>query len=71
MMSMEEYYEGIAMTSMNYDTLDMTQAYFLKLNDDKRAGSKTGRYCTSDCTAHTLTVTSDIDQMVHIGAHIW
>lgn len=70
-MSLEEYYEGVAITQMNYDTYDMTQGYYLKLDDDKKAGSKTGNYCRRNCTHHSLTVTSDVDQMVHIGGHIW
>ena len=56
---------------MNYDTYDMTQGYYLMLNDEGEISNETGTYCRKDCTHHTLTVTSDVDQMVHIGGHIW
>jgi hypothetical protein len=32
-MSMDEYFDGFEITSMNYDTSDMHQDYFLMLND--------------------------------------
>ena len=32
-MSMDEYYDGFALTSMNYDTSNMHQDYFLMIND--------------------------------------
>ena len=72
-MSMDEYYDGFALTSMNYDTSNMHQDYFLML-DDQSEKKASGNYCRqNDCTSHTLTVknTFSEDQLVHIGAHIW
>lgn len=72
-MSMDEYYEGFALTSMNYDTSDMHQDYFLMI-DDKQEKRGKGQYCShGDCTSHTLTITNEHSeaQFVHIGAHIW
>jgi hypothetical protein len=39
-MSMDEYYEGFALTSMNYDTSDMHQDYFLMLDDKEEKKGK-------------------------------
>ena len=61
-MSMEEYFEGFANTSMNYDTSSMHQDYFLML-DDKQEMQASGEHCTSrSCTAHTLTVTNNFSE---------
>ena len=70
-MGYDEYYDGVTLTTMNYDTYDWTLNYFLMLGDDKEANDGDGQYCRQDCTGHSLTVTSEVDQYVHIGAHIW
>ena len=60
-MDWEEYYTGVTMTSMNYDTFDWTLDYFLMRNDQKEAGSEVGQYCVKECTSHKLTVKSEVD----------
>ena len=58
-MSMDEYYDGFALTSMNYDTSDMHQDYFLMIDDKEEKNGK-GQYCShNDCTSHTLTITNE------------
>jgi hypothetical protein len=58
-MSYDEYYSGFSLTSINLDTSDMHQDYFLMF-DDRTTKTQKGRYCSlSGCTKHTLTVTND------------
>jgi hypothetical protein len=58
-MSYDEYWQGFSLTSVNYDTSDMHQDYFLMF-DDPSTRTGRGRYCSHDnCTSHTLTVTNE------------
>lgn len=70
--SYDEYLEHFGSTSVNYDTTGWHQGYFLMFDDPQEKRGR-GRYCTDDCTYHTLTVTNmhSDGQFVHIGSHVW
>lgn len=72
-MSIKDYKKQFEETYHNYDVSDWESAYFLKFNDDTQAqnpGDNTN-WCGRECTKHTLTLTSAVDQDVWITGHTW
>ena len=63
-------------TTINYDTAGMSNAYFLRLDDDG-SGSEECRWVADEgsdpakCRRHVLTIKSDIEQKVFWSAQQW
>ena len=73
-MSFDDYFEQFQWTQVNFDTANMGESHFLMLDDPAPAngnGASWATWCGADCTKHTLTVTSDVDQTVYLTAHTW
>lgn len=73
-MTLEQYYDQVHSTTLNYNTGDWHHSYYLALDDD-RTGSEVGdwNWCGSSCTRYTVLVTntSGADNTIHVGAHTW
>ena len=69
-MRLEDFFAVLDATFINYDTSEWFPSYFLMLDDP---AYKTGRdrNCGSSCTRHKLTVTSQVDQYIWVGAHTY
>ena len=68
--SIEDFFANLESTFINYDTTSWYQGYFLML-DDPAVKNGRDRNCGSQCTRHSLTVISDADQYMWIGAHTY
>ena len=73
-MTMEQFFDQIYYTSINYDTESWHHAYFLALDDDGQ-GSSRGlfNWCGETCTRYIVTVknTSTLPNRVHVSANTW
>ena len=73
-MSLQDYYDQVEETYVNFDVTDWYSDHFLKLNDDTAAENPGAFWwCGEECTRHTITVTNDaeVTQNVYITAHTW
>ena len=68
--SIEDFFANLESTFINYDTTEWYPGYFLMLNDPAKKNGR-DRNCGSQCTRHSLTVISDVDQYIWIGAHTY
>ena len=72
--TMEQFFDQIYYTSVNYDTEGWHHAHFLALDDDG-AGSSRGlfHWCGETCTRYIVTVKnkSNVPNKVHVSANTW
>lgn len=71
-MTVEDYTMLFSHTMFSFDTTGWYNASFLKLDDNSQAenpGVKSN--CGPECTNHSLTLTSAVDQTVYLTAHTW
>jgi len=69
-MQLEDYHAQVSTTFINYDTTNWGYDYFLKLNDTSSSPGQWS-WCGAECTRHVVTLTSEVDQQVHISGHVW
>ena len=72
--SKDDYASQFSETFINYDTEGWQSASFVMLGDDGSKKASGGIYygwCGDDCYHHDLTITSDVDQTIHVNAHRW
>ena len=69
-MAVEDFATQFEETHINYNTAGMSNASFVRLNDDK-TGAVDCATKSAKCGRHTLTLKSDIDQTVWLTAHTW
>ena len=73
-MSLDQYYDQVKKSTMNFDTSNWKHDYFLKLNDNGRSGVRgSWDWCGQKCRRYTARVknTSFRTNKVWVGAHTW
>ena len=68
--SIEDFYESLESTFINYDTSEWSHGYFLMLDDPAPRNGR-DRNCGYRCTRHKVVITSEVDQIVWVGAHTY
>ena len=69
--SIEDYLQYLAYTTISYDVQDAYQEYFLVLNDTYVNEADDQIPCGENCTHHLFYVQSEIEQEILISAHSW
>ena len=72
-MALEDYHSQAAYTMVAKDVTDWFKADFLKLNDTTGGNNSAAAswWCGAECTVHSFTLTSAVDQEVWVTAHTW
>ena len=68
--TIEDYLTQGHATVVSYDTTGWFSDHFLMLNDPQESPGSWS-WCGITCTRHTLTVTSEVDQIVFLTANLW
>ena len=69
-MPLDLFYTTFTYTHFTHDTTGWSSDYFLMLNDTTTPNGEF-YYCGAECTRHTVTISSDIEQTVYVTAHTW
>ena len=68
--SIEDLYESLESTFINYDTTEWHLGSFMMLDDPAEKNGR-DRNCGYRCTRHKVIITSEVDQTVWVGAHTY
>ena len=69
-MDIDTYLAEFSMTRINYNTDGWGHDYHLQLNDNSTGKGKQS-WCGKACTAHTITVRSEVAQDVIMTLNTW